>query len=283
MTNHSNHSVKHIRCSVGILTYNSEKKIRRALESVEGFTDIVLCDGGSTDRTLEIAREYGCRVVDQYAKNNPGHNPNHPICDFARERNIVLEAANEDWFLYIDSDEYISDELREEIRSITSSNSEDCMAFEIPIGNQSPDGAVTYKPWKQNYQVRFFNRKIGGHFKKVMHERYDFDREKHPTRKLTGKWYVPFSKPDFQGYSKAVNYRLEILLSQAPPTTLGQFLYSGVLIPIKRLLGFTYRMVLMRMFYPWKQIVPLYYFRNQCYSQWVIFRISLKLYLSHKV
>jgi glycosyltransferase involved in cell wall biosynthesis len=48
-----------IRCSVGILTYNSGKNLRRALESVKNFSNIIIADGGSTDDTLQIAAEYG--------------------------------------------------------------------------------------------------------------------------------------------------------------------------------------------------------------------------------
>ena len=48
-----------------MLTYNSEKTLRRALESVKDFDDIILCDGDSTDQTHAIAAEYGARVVRQ--------------------------------------------------------------------------------------------------------------------------------------------------------------------------------------------------------------------------
>ena len=52
-----------INATVGILTFNSGKVLRRALESVSDFDDILLCDGGSTDDTLEIARAVGARVM----------------------------------------------------------------------------------------------------------------------------------------------------------------------------------------------------------------------------
>ena len=218
---------KKIKCSVGILTYNSEKNLRRALESVKEFSDIIISDGGSTDRTLEIAAEFNCKVVYQHSKENPSSNPAHPISDFSIERNILLKAASEDWFLYIDSDEYISTELREEIRFITSQLQADYMAYEVPIGNQSPDAVVTYRPWKQNYQIRFFNRKTGGRFERVMHERYVFDRDEFKVGRLKGRWYVPFSKPDFASYRNAVDYRLRVLLKEHIPKNFFSIIFDS--------------------------------------------------------
>ena len=49
--------------SVVIHTYNNEAIIRDCLESVKDFDEIVICDMYSTDKTLEIAQEYGCKIV----------------------------------------------------------------------------------------------------------------------------------------------------------------------------------------------------------------------------
>ena len=55
-----------IPCSVGILTLNSGQALRRCLDSLKDFAEIIICDGNSTDNTLEIAREYGAKIVKQY-------------------------------------------------------------------------------------------------------------------------------------------------------------------------------------------------------------------------
>ena len=55
--------MKRERCSVTIITLNEEKNLRDCLESVRWADEIVIVDSGSTDRTLEIAREFGCKVV----------------------------------------------------------------------------------------------------------------------------------------------------------------------------------------------------------------------------
>jgi glycosyltransferase involved in cell wall biosynthesis len=64
-------------------------------------------DGGSTDDTLAIGKEFGARVVPQ---------PGGAIADFALVRNIGLRAAAQPWILYLDSDEYLSPEAMEGVR-----------------------------------------------------------------------------------------------------------------------------------------------------------------------
>tara|TARA_Y100001935_G_scaffold253378_1_gene259446 strand:+ start:1046 stop:1237 length:192 start_codon:yes stop_codon:yes gene_type:complete len=57
--------MKKIDCTVGILTYNCGDVLKNALESVSFCSEIIICDGGSTDNTLSVAEEYGCRVIKQ--------------------------------------------------------------------------------------------------------------------------------------------------------------------------------------------------------------------------
>ena len=184
-----------IRATVGILTYNSEHTLRRTLESVRDFSDILIADGGSTDNTLAVAAEYNARVIAQLPKT--GDNTDHPISDFAAERNNMLDHAREDWFLWLDSDEYISAELSKELETITTPQSPLYHAYEIPVVRQSPDASVTYRSFGQDYQVRFFNRTTGGRFQKPIHERFFFDETAYKTGRLNGAWYVPISKAAF--------------------------------------------------------------------------------------
>lgn len=90
-----------MKISVVIQTYNSELYLKRVLESVKLFDEIVICDMYSTDCTLEIAREYGCRIV-YHEKTN--------YCEPAR--NFAIQSAAYDWILLVDSDELVPDDLR---------------------------------------------------------------------------------------------------------------------------------------------------------------------------
>ena len=99
--------------SVIILTYNEEPNIAQALESVQGWArQIFVLDSYSTDRTLEIASRYSCTVVQNRFE------------DYSKQRNFALEQlpiAGE-WAFFLDADEWIPRELREEISTLLASN-----------------------------------------------------------------------------------------------------------------------------------------------------------------
>lgn len=89
------------KISVVIHTYNSEKYLERVLESVKEFDEILICDMYSNDRTLQIAENYGCRIV---------YHENIGWADPARKY-AILQATHE-WVLVVDSDELVPSALR---------------------------------------------------------------------------------------------------------------------------------------------------------------------------
>ena len=93
--------------SVIILTYNEEIHIRRCLENIRELAkDIFVIDSYSTDRTLEIAQEYGAVILQNKWENN-----------HAKQLNWALEHApvRTDWVLRLDADEYLLPELIDEL------------------------------------------------------------------------------------------------------------------------------------------------------------------------
>lgn len=93
--------------SVIILTYNEEIHIRRCLENVKKFAkEVFIIDSYSTDRTLEIAKEYGAVVLQNKWENN-----------YAKQLNWGLQHApiTTKWILRLDADEYLMPELIEEL------------------------------------------------------------------------------------------------------------------------------------------------------------------------
>ncbi len=89
------------KISVVIHTYNNEKIIRECLESVKNFDEIVVCDMHSTDKTTEIAKEYNCKIVTH--KNIGWADP---------ARNFAISQASHEWVLVLDSDEKITEDLK---------------------------------------------------------------------------------------------------------------------------------------------------------------------------
>jgi len=92
-----------IPVSAIVLTRNEEEMLPGCLESLAWADEILVVDSFSTDRTVEIARRSGARVVQ------------HPFANFAAQRNYAQTQARYDWVLFIDADERVSEELRDEI------------------------------------------------------------------------------------------------------------------------------------------------------------------------
>lgn len=97
--------------SVLIITKNDEDVISDCIKSVKSFSeDIVVIDGGSSDKTIDIAKKLGVRVIENGFKN------------FSDQRNFALTFAKNEWILYIDSDERVTDkfilELKDKISNI---------------------------------------------------------------------------------------------------------------------------------------------------------------------
>ena len=95
--------------SIVIPTKNSESNVVDTLESVKHFKNIYVVDSNSTDRTVDIAREYGALVID-FSWNGK----------YPKKRNWFLEknTLNTEWVLFLDSDELLTEEFITELDSV---------------------------------------------------------------------------------------------------------------------------------------------------------------------
>ncbi len=94
--------------SVVLATYNEEKNLPSCLDSIKDLADeIIIVDGSSTDKTVEIAKKYGAIV--KITTNKP---------NFHINKQMAIDMATKDWILQLDGDEHISPELKDEIRGI---------------------------------------------------------------------------------------------------------------------------------------------------------------------
>src|SRR5512145_3230883 len=96
--------------SVVILAKNEEASIGDCLRSASFASEIVVVDSGSVDRTREIARDLGARVVEMMW---PG--------DYSEARSRAASVASRDWIFQLDADERASPELAAEIAAFFSS------------------------------------------------------------------------------------------------------------------------------------------------------------------
>jgi glycosyltransferase involved in cell wall biosynthesis len=94
-----------VSVSILILTLNEEINIAECLRSVEWSDDVVVLDSGSTDRTAQICRELGVRVVER------------PFDNWSAHQNWAVSTIDfkHGWVLYLDADERCPDDLRAEV------------------------------------------------------------------------------------------------------------------------------------------------------------------------
>jgi len=96
--------------SVVLATYNEEVNLPSCLDSVKDLADeITIVDGSSIDKTVEIAKKYGAKVV---ITDNP------PIFHINKQK--AIDMATKDWVLQLDADERVNPELRSEISHLIS-------------------------------------------------------------------------------------------------------------------------------------------------------------------
>ncbi|HSA07627.1 MAG TPA: glycosyltransferase family 2 protein [Candidatus Gastranaerophilales bacterium] len=110
--------------SVVVHTYNSEKYLEKCLESVKNCEEIIICDMGSKDRTLEIAQKYRAKII--YHKNVGFADP---------ARNYALTFASQKWILALDSDEEAPEELLLHLRILMNDLPKFINAVYIPRKN----------------------------------------------------------------------------------------------------------------------------------------------------
>lgn len=103
-------SCDEIILSIGMIVKNEEKVLRRCLESLKPLMEVVkseliIADTGSTDSTVEIAKEYTDNVFHFEWIN-----------DFAAARNATLKRAKGQWYFFVDADEYLDEDISEIVK-----------------------------------------------------------------------------------------------------------------------------------------------------------------------
>ncbi len=133
--------------SVVINTYNASKHLAEVLETVKGFDEVLVCDMESTDNTLEIAGEFGCKVV-TFPKGN------HKIVEPARM--FAIQSAKSEWVLVVDADELVTPELKEYLYKVAEQQNPPAGLY---IKRRNRFLGKYCEDWSHDYQLRFFKRK----------------------------------------------------------------------------------------------------------------------------
>ena len=149
--------------SVIIIARNEADRIESCLQSARFADEIVLVDSGSDDDTVAIAREYADRVIETEWL---GYGPT---------KQLALGHATGDWVLWLDADERVPPDLRDEILSVV--NGGDRAGYRIARKTLFLGHWIRHCGWYPDYVLRLFRRGADPRFS---------DDEVHETLRIRG-------------------------------------------------------------------------------------------------
>lgn len=150
-----------MKISFVLITLNEEENLPRCLKSCADLADeIVILDSGSTDRTKEIATEYGARFEEQ------------DWLGYVGQKNMAVLLAKNEWVLSLDADEELSPDLRNEIQSIIYEGApENINGFSMPRCVEYEGRWIRYGDWYPDRVIRLFKKSAAKFEGGKVHER----------------------------------------------------------------------------------------------------------------
>lgn len=150
-----------VKLSVAIITKNEEDRLPKTLEAVKDIADeIVVVDSGSTDKTVDIAKQYGAKVFIEEWKG------------YGEQKNSALKKTTGEWVLFLDADEVLSEELKKLIKE--------------KINNPTADGYYLKRQtvylgrelkhiWNNDWVLRLVNKNANPRWVGNIHEKLSVD------------------------------------------------------------------------------------------------------------
>lgn len=177
-----------IPLSVVVITKNEEANIDICLGSVYNWADeIIIVDDESKDKTVELSKKYASKVFHRRMDNEGTH------------RNWAYAQAKNEWVLSLDADEYVTEELKQEIsQAIQNPNFH---AYSIPLRNFIGDYQVRYSGWYPAGKLRLFMKSRFKYEEVEVHPRvYVTGETGHLTKDIVHKGY-----PDLEHFLSSLN------------------------------------------------------------------------------
>lgn len=142
--------------SAVIISKNSEVTIRKTLESLSDFDDVVVYDNGSTDNTISIVKEF--KNVNLIKGEFKG---------FGWTKNQAASFAKHNWILSIDSDETIDEELNQILKTKSLDSH---TVYLVSFNNFYKEKKIRYCGWSNQKTKRVYNRSVTSYNDKEVHE-----------------------------------------------------------------------------------------------------------------
>lgn len=150
------------KISAALATFNEEDNITGCIRSLKKFADeIVVVDGKSQDKTVELARKEGAKII--LTENKPMFHIN---------KNMAIENCSGKWVFLVDADERVSEELAQEIKKIVTQNPKE-NGYWISRRNWFLGGFLTKGGAYPDSVIRLFRKGKGRLPEKSVHEQIE--------------------------------------------------------------------------------------------------------------
>lgn len=143
--------------SVTVLSKDCEETLRTTLEPLQGFSEVILLDTGSTDKTFDIAAQFPNVKIHRATFN--GFGPLH---------NLATTLASHDWILSVDSDEVLTPQLVAEIKNLSLDPS--CV-YSVQRDNYFNQKRIRFCSWYPDRVVRLYHREKTKFSDQTVHEK----------------------------------------------------------------------------------------------------------------
>lgn len=141
-----------LELSLVIIALNEERNIERCIKSVPFASEVIVVDSFSTDKTPEIAKQLGAKVVDR------------TFTGFRDQKEYATNLATQPWVLSLDADEALSEELQIEIKQILQNPEKD--GYRCPRVSYHLGRWIRHGGWYPDWQLRLFKKEkctwVGG-------------------------------------------------------------------------------------------------------------------------
>ena len=174
-----------------IITYNEEKNIEDVILNLDFVDELIIIDSFSTDNTVAIIKKYpNVKLIQNKFEN------------YTSQRNLALEYANQQWILFIDADERVSEELKKEIIE-TVNNKTDNAAFSFYRKFMFQGKDLRFSGWQTDKNIRLFLKGKAKYISdKLVHEKLMIDG---PIGRLKNK-LIHYSYTDYDSYKQKMIY-----------------------------------------------------------------------------
>jgi glycosyltransferase involved in cell wall biosynthesis len=143
--------------SVTIIAHNEAAHVAAAIASVAWADEVIVVDSGSTDQTVDIARQLATRVE---VRTWPG---------YAEQKNYAASLTKHDWILSLDADERIGETLAASLRAWQSRNPS-ALGYRMARTSFYLGAWIRTTDWYPDYQLRLYDRRVGRWQKARVHE-----------------------------------------------------------------------------------------------------------------